>query len=83
MPQKSQLPDKLKKMLSLRVDSQAEAMVLVNALIELERSLREKAYLTGNIRLADKIHVARRALQEQAGLVLTLDQVKDMVGGEQ
>lgn len=45
--------------------------MLLNELNKVESRLREKAYLTGNIQLADKLHAGCMKLQEEAGLVLS------------
>jgi hypothetical protein len=60
--------------LPLKLDTAWEAEQVVKALIKLEQPLREavrKGDMQG-LRLADKVHVVRRKLQEQAGLVKLL-----------
>jgi hypothetical protein len=52
---------------SVEIENRVEALVLVDAMIALEVSLRAKPYLTGNIRLADTIRVARQGVQRWWG----------------
>ena len=69
--------------LTIKIENVWEAEQVCYALIELERPLRERVR-TGDmqgLRLADRVHVARRRLQEEAGLVVGLKRLDDLASG--
>jgi len=64
--------------LNLVIESYWEAEQLSYVLIELEGKLQENPDGHGHIQLADKLNLARRRLQESAGLVVPLKRIEDM-----
>jgi hypothetical protein len=61
---------------------EAKRVELVEQLIDIERKLRARSEMKGHIRLADRLRLARRGLQEELGLVLTVGQVEELVRGD-
>ena len=61
---------------------EAKRVELVEQLIDIERELRARSEMKDHIRLANRLHVARRGLQEELGLVLTLEQVEELDRGD-
>ena len=71
----------MNNLLTIRIESTWEAEQVVDALIELERRLRDNLAGRGHLRLANRIHLARRKLQEEAGLVIGLKRLNDLATG--
>ena len=70
--------------LTIKIETPWEAERVVDALIRLEQPLRE-AVRTGDMQglgLADRVHVARRKLQEDAGLVAGIQRISDLATGK-
>lgn len=69
---------------TIKIETPWEAERVVDALIRLEQPLRE-AVRTGDMQglgLADRVHVARRKLQEDAGLVAGIQRISDLATGK-
>jgi hypothetical protein len=71
--------------LTIEIKSPWEAEQVVDALIRLEQPLRDAWLAKGDMRglgLADRVHVARRKLQEESGLVAGIQRIEDLIQGK-